>query len=62
MARKKARPSTARVRGALRAAHFAAGGTPAEWRGVKAVHRDRRKEGSKLACRGRWRRNRDSTW
>ena len=39
------------LRGFDRAAHFAAGGTPADWRGRHDVRPDKRKEGSKRACR-----------
>lgn len=39
------------LRGFDRAAHFAAGGTPADWRGKHDVRPDKRKEGNKRACR-----------
>ena len=39
------------LRGLDRAAHFAAGGTPADWRGEHDVRPDRVKEGSRRACR-----------
>jgi hypothetical protein len=39
------------LRGFDRAAHFAAGGTPADWRGRHDVRPDRRKESNKRACR-----------
>ena len=39
------------LRGFDRAAHFAAGGTPADWRGVHDVRPDKRKERNKRACR-----------
>ena len=39
------------LRGFDRAAHFAAGGTPADWRGRHDVRPDRRKETNKRACR-----------
>ena len=39
------------LRGFDRAAHFAAGGTPADWRGVHDVRPDKRKEADRLACR-----------
>ena len=39
------------LRGFDRAAHFAAGGTPADWRGVSDIRPDKRKEGNKRACR-----------
>lgn len=44
---------SARQRGMDRAAHFAAGGDLASWRGRHSVYPDRRKEGSRKACRGR---------
>jgi hypothetical protein len=40
------------LRGFDRAAHFAAGGTPADWRGVSDVRPDKRRMGNKRACRG----------
>jgi len=40
------------IRGFDRAAHFAAGGTPADWRGRSDVRSDKRKEDNKRACRG----------
>ena len=39
------------LRGFDRAAHFAAGGTPADWRGRHDVRPDKRKEDNKRACR-----------
>jgi hypothetical protein len=39
------------LRGFDRAAHFAAGGTPADWRGRSDIRPDKRKEGDKRACR-----------
>lgn len=39
------------LRGFDRAAHFAAGGTPADWRGRSDIRPDKRKEGNKRACR-----------
>lgn len=39
------------LRGFDRAAHFAAGGTPADWRGKSDIRPDKRKEGNKRACR-----------
>lgn len=39
------------LRGFDRAAHFAAGGTPADWRGRHDVRPDKVKEGNKRACR-----------
>jgi len=39
------------LRGFDRAAHFAAGGTPADWRGVSDIRPDKRKAGNKRACR-----------
>lgn len=39
------------IRGLDRAAHFEAGGTPADWRGEHDVRPDRVKEGSRRACR-----------
>jgi hypothetical protein len=39
------------LRGFDRAAHFAAGGTPADWRGKSDIRPDKRKAGSKRACR-----------
>jgi len=41
------------LRGFDRAAHFAAGGTPADWRGVHDVRPDRRKDAARRACRRR---------
>ena len=41
------------LRGFDRAAHFAAGGTPADWRGVHDVRPDQVKETSRRACRRR---------
>jgi hypothetical protein len=41
------------LRGLDRAAHFAAGGTPADWRGVHDVRPDRRKDAGRRACRRR---------
>lgn len=41
------------LRGFDRAAHFAAGGTPADWRGRHDVRPDRVKEASRQACRRR---------
>lgn len=35
-----------------RAAHFAAGGTPADWRGVSDIRPDKRKDSNRRACRG----------
>ena len=40
------------IRGFDRAAHFAAGGTPADWRGRSDIRPDKRKEDNKRACRG----------
>jgi hypothetical protein len=39
------------LRGFDRAAHFAAGGTPTDWRGRHDVRPDLRKESNKRACR-----------
>lgn len=39
------------LRGLDRAAHFAAGGTPADWRGAHDVRLDKRKEADRGACR-----------
>ena len=39
------------LRGFDRAAHFAAGGTPADWRGQHDVRPDKRKESNRRACR-----------
>ena len=39
------------LRGLDRAAHFAAGGTPADWRGGHDVRPDKRKEADRGACR-----------
>lgn len=39
------------LRGFDRAAHFAAGGTPADWRGTCDVRPDKRKAAAKRACR-----------
>lgn len=40
------------LRGFDRAAHFAAGGTPADWRGRSDIRPDKRADGSRRACRG----------
>ena len=40
------------LRGFDRAAHFAAGGTPADWRGEHSVRPDKRRESNRKACRG----------
>ena len=40
------------LRGFDRAAHFAAGGTLADWRGRSDVRPDKRADGSRRACRG----------
>ena len=39
------------LRGFDRAAHFAAGGTPADWRGQSDIRPDKLKQDSKRACR-----------
>jgi len=39
------------LRGFDRAAHFAAGGTPADWRGKSDIRPDKRKECNKRSCR-----------
>jgi len=39
------------LRGFDRAAHFAAGGTPVDWRGKSDIRPDKRKECNKRACR-----------
>jgi hypothetical protein len=39
------------LRGFDRAAHFAAGGTPADWRGASDVRPDKRKTANKMTCR-----------
>lgn len=39
------------LRGFNRAAHFAAGGTPADWRGTSDVRPDKRRQALKRACR-----------
>jgi hypothetical protein len=39
------------LRGFDRAAHFAAGGTPADWRGTSDVRPDKRRQALKRACR-----------
>lgn len=41
------------LRGFDRAAHFAAGGTPADWRGTSDVRPDKRRESLRKACRRR---------
>ena len=40
------------LRGFDRAAHFAAGGTPADWRGRSDIRPDKRKDNNRRACRG----------
>lgn len=40
------------LRGFDRKAHFAAGGTPADWRGEHSVRPDKRRESNRKACRG----------
>lgn len=39
------------LRGFDRAAHFASGGTPADWRGKSDIRPDKVKEGNKRSCR-----------
>lgn len=39
------------LRGFDRAAHFAAGGTPADWRGEHNIRPDKKREASRKACR-----------
>ena len=39
------------LRGFDRAAHFAAGGTTADWRGKSDIRPDKRKESNKRTCR-----------
>ena len=39
------------LRGYDRAAHFAAGGTPADWRGEHSVRTDEPKDADKYLCR-----------
>lgn len=46
------RASAAR-RGIERSRHFASGGTLASWRGIHTVSKNRRREKSRNACRGR---------
>jgi hypothetical protein len=41
------------LRGFDRAAHFAAGGTTADWRGKSDIRTDKRKEACRQACRRR---------
>jgi hypothetical protein len=41
------------LRGFDRAAHFAAGGTTADWRGKSDIRPDKRKEACRQACRRR---------
>lgn len=43
--------SLRRLRGFDRAAHFAAGGTTADWRGKSDIRPDKRKASNKRACR-----------
>jgi hypothetical protein len=50
---KAVKASSAAQRGLDRAAHFAAGGDLASWRGVHTVIKDRKKEVSRRKCRGR---------
>jgi hypothetical protein len=40
------------LRGFDRAAHFAAGGNPADWRGRADIRPDKKKDGDRRACRG----------
>ncbi len=40
------------LRGFDRAAHFADGGTPADWRGRSDIRPDKRKDNNRRACRG----------
>ena len=40
------------LRGFDRAAHFAGGGTPADWRWVSDIRPDKRKDFNRRACRG----------
>jgi len=46
--------ATSVERGGARAAHFAAGGTLAEWRGRAVTMGDRKHQANKKACRGRF--------
>lgn len=46
------------ARGKDRELFFAEGGTAAEWRGIRTVQKDRKKDRSKNACRGRVKRDR----
>jgi len=50
-ANKARKAASARQRGLDRAAHFAAGGDLASWRGVHTVTTDRKREASRRACR-----------
>ena len=49
---KKNKTSSSVQRGIERAAHFASGGSLAEWRGLHTVQPCRKKEESKTKCRG----------
>ena len=50
---KAQKAASAAQRGLDRAAHFAAGGDLASWRGVHTVFKDRKREASRRKCRGR---------
>jgi hypothetical protein len=51
-AAKARKAASARMRGADRKAHFAAGGDLASWRGRHTVFQDRKREASRRRCRG----------
>ena len=39
------------IKGTIRKDHFAAGGTPTDWRGISNVYTDRKKRENKEKCR-----------
>ena len=52
MAQTKNRSAAKMAQGAARKAHFAQGGTVAQWKGRAATFQDRKKQQSRTACRG----------
>ena len=53
MARKKNYSPAKMAQGVARKAHFAQGGTVAQWRGRATTFSDRKKKANARACRGR---------
>jgi len=52
---KRLRKAISAQRGIRRSDHFADGGSPAEWRGIKTVTKNRKREASRRGCRGSYR-------